>query len=157
MALEYLDEPWFNCVLGNHEKMAVEFYKGIWPIDNYVSNGGEWFVNLTYDDRRKYVDAFEQLPLAIEVQTKFERVGLVHAQVPYNEWCCFETMFRHDLEAVALWSRTKINTRDPSPVVGIDKVYVGHTVLNEPCVLGNVHYIDIGACFYNRDLVLRKL
>jgi serine/threonine protein phosphatase 1 len=42
---------------------------------------------------------------------------------------------------------------DADCVTGIDYVVVGHTPLKKPIRLGNVFYIDTGACF-GRDLTL---
>lgn len=57
---------------------------------------------------------------------------------------------------VALWSRSRIQAKDNNPVGGIDRVFVGHTPLQQVVQLGNVIYIDTG-CVMGRRLGLFDL
>ena len=43
-----------------------------------------------------------------------------------------------------MWSRSRIQYKDTTPVEGIDLLFVGHTP-TEPLMLGNVVYLDNGA------------
>ena len=52
-----------------------------------------------------------------------------------------------------VWGRSRITSKDQTPVTGIDAVVVGHTIVQEPAWLGNVHYIDTGA-FHTGKLTL---
>lgn len=157
LCLEYINQPWFFCTLGNHEEMAVEFYDGLWDTSSYISNGGQWFVDLGYDERERYVDVFKSLPLAMEIKTQHETIGVVHAEVPLSDWRVFENKTKDELKQVSIWSRNRIRANMTHEVIGIDKVYVGHTVLSEPRILGNVFYIDTGSVFNGNDLTIRKL
>ena len=54
--------------------------------------------------------------------------------------------------AIAIVTRATMSPRaqpcgTAQPVKGVDLVVCGHTVVEEVCVLGNVLYIDTGACF----------
>lgn len=159
-ALEWLKQPWFHAVLGNHESMCVasegdkamlEWWTGM--------NGGEWWLKLDSAQRRAFLQAFRQLPLAIEVETRDGLVGIVHADVPPNlSW----QEFIDDLEfgnarvrEHALWSRMRVNGRTPPLVDGIYRLFCGHTPLERPYNIGNVFFLDTGACYGGRLTVTR--
>src|SRR5690606_31496336 len=44
-AIDWLAEPWFHAVRGNHEDIAIRYAKGN-PVDQaiYSRNGGDWFM-----------------------------------------------------------------------------------------------------------------
>lgn len=145
-AMDWLDQPWFHAVRGNHEQMAINFATGHNHAFHYERNGGRWFINLDDQQQFRIAQRFKELPYAIEVETPNGRFGIVHAEVPANDW----TRLRDPNKAaqeVALWARDRIEVGDTSLVEGIDRVYVGHTPLGFPMRLGNVHYIDTGAVF----------
>ncbi len=147
-ALEWLERPWFHAVRGNHEEMTVSaFREG--NTDLHFCNGGAWFYALSQDERADVVLALEALPLAIEVETTHGIVGIVHADVPYGRWPDFKLSIEtgspaevDHVQAVAQWSRSRINDGNTEPVAGISAVVVGHTPLRQPAVLGNVFHID---------------
>ena len=92
----------------------------------------------------------ESLPYGIQVETINGLVGIVHADVMFRHW---EDNFFGDnyVHQVLTWSRSRIEgKRKSNPVIGLYKLYVGHSVLDEPVVIDNVHHIDIGSCFYSR-------
>lgn len=157
--LHYLDQPWFHAVAGNHEQMIVDVYSG--NMDAYVCimNGGRWFFDLTESQQLVVVSVFMDLPLAIQIGN----VGIVHAEVPKNDWNILkEAQEQYDnfqldvFKSVVLWARDKINSLDDSIVKNIDKVFVGHTPVQNSTVLGNVHYIDTGAVF-NGNLTIVEI
>lgn len=153
--LLYLDQPWFHAVRGNHEQMAIEFNEGKWGIQSYCDNGGLWFFRATTEERKRFIDAFENMPYAFEVETEKGRVGIVHAEVPDDDW---ETITTYPLSEIAdtlIWSRAKYRARNTTHVKNIDRVLVGHTVVKEPIALGNVWYIDTGAVFYDNLTIVR--
>jgi len=149
-AVELLAEPWFHSVRGNHDAFVLEGddpeVRQMWEL-----NGGEWWRYQPQLVREAFRSAFAQLPYAIEVETEAGLVGIVHADVPpYLSWQEFVTGLTNgegDLREVALWSRRRIYRNDPTPVVGIERVYCGHTIVLErrPVQLGNVFFIDTGA------------
>ena len=141
-ALNWLTKPWFFAVRGNHDQMAIDAANGRYSRDAYIYNGGRWFLNLTKIHQQLFADAFEELPLWMEIETKGGLVGLVHADVP-NNWDHIETFPEFQM----LWGRDRIAIKDTTVIKNIHKVYVGHTPVKEKVILGNVHYIDTGACF----------
>lgn len=152
-ALEWLREPWFHAVQGNHEDIAILYAKGN-PVDaqNYAMNGGGWFMAMDHIRQKEFGSAFEALPIAAEVETEEGVVGLIHADCPFSDWSMLKAALeappkRSALMSVrdqCLWSRGRIQSEDHSGVAGIRAVVVGHTPLRRPVVLGNVYHIDTG-------------
>ena len=154
--LEWLARPYFHSVLGNHELMAMTWVAtGSGHID-YVRNGGSWLVSTPHECAVEYADAFESLPVAIELQAGGRRIGVTHGDVPWDDWQAFTDALRspgryHGAASTAIWGRDRITAamsgQKPGPVMGIDRVYVGHTPVRHPTSVSNVVYIDTGVCF----------
>lgn len=145
-ATDWLAKPWFHAVRGNHEQMCIE------QIDQYMHmvNGGAWFIALTSEEKREYIEAFFQLPIALTIETVEGRVGVVHADPNADSW----TRLEHHLSAEipdegfvqgCIWSRERITSEFGGEVDGIRAVVVGHTPVERMTSLGNVIYIDTGA------------
>src|SRR5690606_22202975 len=66
-ALEWLHQPWFHAVRGNHEDYVCRYQ----TVDtgNWVINGGAWFQGLPLATKQELAAAFKALPLVIEVET----------------------------------------------------------------------------------------
>jgi len=139
-------EPWFYGVRGNHEMLAYDALNegtgqawDLWQI-----NGGSWvYLHGVHEVRTILNAALEHLPYAREVEVTGKRIGIVHAEPP-SDWGLIE-LNGHAIKQELVWSRAKISRMDCTPVAGIDAVVVGHTILEQPTALGNVHYIDTGA------------
>lgn len=158
--LDWLDKPWFHAVRGNHEQMAIEAASGMVDKNMHIVNGGLWFYGLTIEQRHQVAARFAELPYALEVDTEVGKVGLVHAEVPGDDWAVFRDFlefawranplpgnFEH-MERFALWGRDIIRGRSPfKGVANIAKVFVGHTPVGDWQFRQNVHYLDTGACF----------
>lgn len=151
-ALEWLAKPYFFAIRGNHEDMCIEVFNSKWSNDNYILNGGAWFMGLQRAEQQMYVDAFSALPYTIQIDTDDGKVGLVHAEVPGNDWLNPNP----DVETM-VWARSKFKSQDTTVVANIDKVYVGHTPLKYPAQLGNVYYIDTGSVYPEGSLTIVKL
>jgi serine/threonine protein phosphatase 1 len=161
----WLDQPWLHAVRGNHEDMAIRHARGN-PVDleSYVFHGGQWFVDLDKPDQRRLAHRFEQLPVALEVQTAAGPVGVVHADCTYTSWGEFCERLQSPLSGVrrsamggAMWSRLRIRSRDHSGVRGLRALIVGHEPLPDPVVLGNVHHIDTGGWLPDGRITLLDL
>lgn len=156
-AIDWIAKPWFHAVRGNHEQMAIDCFHHNWPQDNYVVNGGGWFTKLTPERQKLIVQIFETLPVMIELDHQLGKVGIVHAEVPDSNWETALDMINdnndYDINKL-LWSRSRFMKRDTSMIEGVDRVYVGHTPLNEYIILGNIYYIDTGEVFGNKLTLL---
>lgn len=144
-ALEWLAKPWFHAVRGNHEDIAIRYAKGN-PVDpeSYSVNGGSWFMALDEARQKAFGAAFDRLPYAIEVETAAGIVGLVHANVPTNDWAQLAGMLKSSRRSrdQTIWDRARIQSLNAEPVANVRAVVVGHTPLEIVRVLGNVYHID---------------
>lgn len=164
-AVDWLDYPWFHAVRGNHEQMAIEADLGLVDPGWHCINGGIWFYGLDDAGRASTARRFCKLPYAIELDTRDGTFGLVHAEVPGDDWKEFRESLQYaqhgppanfeHIERPALWGRDIIRGRSKfDGVANIDRVYVGHTPVNEWQIIGNVHYVDTGAVFGRHLTVL---
>lgn len=154
-ALAWIEQPWFFAVRGNHEQFAIDsddpHQRELWI--NF--NGGAWWLELAPELQVRFREAFESLPLAIEIETGAGRVGVVHADVPPAvDWDEFTRMLEaneRDAVLYALWSRNRITGYATTAPVGGDvtRVYCGHTPTRHTVQLDNVCYIDTGAAYIN--------
>lgn len=162
-ALDWLARPWFHSVMGNHEMLVMSHALGDrHEAGLHVMNGGAWFVMLDGEAKAEYAEAFARLPLALEVPTAAGPIGVVHADVP--DGMAWQDLVAQ-LEAGDLrsgmcltWSRERIQEaaegRQPGDVPGIRRVYVGHTPQKVPLDVGNVSFIDTGACFGGQMMLI---
>lgn len=141
LALQWLRQPWFHAVRGNHEDYVYR-HRTV-DKDNWTRNGGSWFVTLPQDQQAVVAAKLAPLPFAIEVETPTGPVGIVHADVPHSDWSnLLNRLSRPSGRAQCLWSRVRIHTEDTRGVSGIRAVVVGHAPLREARRLGNVYHID---------------
>lgn len=134
-------------------------------------NGGAWAINLYhgwYGEIRsnEYLtelsERLSRLPLAMEIETKGGLVGIIHADMPYvgrypMEWPTLLEGLEKDLLSPKMletitWGRDVIEallSRDAGhievTVLGVDRLFSGHTILACPIQFGNRHWIDTGA------------
>lgn len=105
--LELLHEPWFNCVLSNHEQMMLEAFDGGQMGQYWLMNGGTWGMAAKNDwnarvyrppetDSLKVHDALplvRELPYLITVKMKDgKKFHIVHAELPPNRVHTDETL-----------------------------------------------------------------
>lgn len=157
-ALDWLSNDWFHAVRGNHEQMAIDIFNGNWNTDNYIANGGDWFLSLTKEEQQDFVHVFENLPFVIDIETKNGLVGILHADCPVDDWNILEAKLtgeRADLFINScLWDRFRIHNNVFSMVSNIHKIYVGHAPVDNPTMLGNIMYIDTGVVFGGKLTVM---
>lgn len=144
-ALEWLAQPWFHAVRGNHEQMCMD------PADAYLhmANGGVWFVSKGQDERQPFVDAFRDLPVAIELETTEGLVGIVHADPVAPTWERVRQLLSADepeegFVQALIWTMDRVMSEFGEPIPDIRAVVVGHTPMERVTSLGNVIYIDTG-------------
>lgn len=158
--LDYLNEPWFLSVRGNHCQMVVDYYESLARDETeyknlaarlLYENGGEWYFDQPPEVQKVVYESFSSLPLGIELKLSDAVVGVVHAQVPWSDWDRFKETPWEDAEAVALWARSKYDTpgRFDDNVQGVDWVISGHTPVKSggPEWIGNQMYLDLGSFF----------
>lgn len=150
--IEFLDYPWFYSIKGNHEEMCYEYHNNISWFQSYAIHGGQWFIDSPRDLQQKYVDRLDALDHIFEIDTINGKFGLIHAEVPCNDWDMFKIYFDRYGES-ALWSFDLFNAfvkdigkqRTNPYINGIDYVVHGHVSVPYPVYFGNQIYIDTGA------------
>ncbi|WP_421527481.1 metallophosphoesterase [Pseudomonas brenneri] len=168
--MDWLQEPWFHSVRGNHEQMLIDCVSGNGDIARHSRNGGAWLYELPSIFQQKLSDTLQNLPLIIEVElTNGRTIGIVHAEAPLihnnDTWQnakdaitgrLGETYERLALEK-ALYARNKIENQDEALIQGINQVYVGHSTVSSVTCLGNAVYIDTGCSFDDGALTIIEL
>lgn len=151
--LDWLDQPWFHPVLGNHEQMTLLCTVNEQDEAEYAANGGDWFLRSSPARRQQIAQRLASLPVVIELATTEGTVGIVHADCPAEVWSDFTEALESDhneeflagLIDTALWSRERCFALCEDKVEGVRAVVVGHTAMTRPMTLGNVIHIDTGA------------
>ena len=142
--LDWLAQPWFQAVRGNHEVLACAALAGDAEAARcHQAVGGDWLYALPPAEREQVHQALRGLPLALEVDTARGPVGLVHADLPTDDWQDLRDgrYTSHD-EACCVWSGERFRRQYAAPVRHIHAVVHGHMTTRRPHVLGNVHFID---------------
>lgn len=167
--LELVKEPWFKAIRGNHEQMCLEADLAPEMRKNHCEYGGEWLYLLPADKQYDCLNLCLNLPIILEVYFKDKIYGFVHADINMNDW----SMFKIAIQAIdyftdqetsalhcALWGNSRIsnglNRKKYQSVVGVDEVYLGHTVVSKPTQIQNCFYIDTGIVFGN-NLTIKEL
>lgn len=164
LAVEWLARPWFHAIEGNHEQLARDYHAGRLPAEYFARNGGAWFIGMTPEERQPHIDAINALPTAITLETEAGPVGIVHANCPLPSWGDLLTRLEcepplptdrpgqecmNSARNVCVWDRSRIQLGDTTPIAGVRAVVCGHTIVQSPKVMGNVYFIDTGACASN--------
>lgn len=170
-ALEYLAQPWFHTVMGNHEELLCNAVDETNAERDYwmqvlVQNGGGWIDSITDQAAECFADAFRKLPYAIDIELpNGKKVGLVHAEVIGVSWqeLVAELVLTDDnmcesrnneFLRMLTWGREKIQRSNANtPIEGIDHIFHGHTIVNEIYTKGNCSYIDTG-CFTTGSIMV---
>ena len=150
--VELLKQPWFYCCRGNHEDVLLRYCRqqDQQLARNWQGFGGEWFFQLNHEQQDDvYAAVNEHTVLAIEVETLMGLIGVVHADVPVSlSWPEITQALQQadaDMQEWVMWSRARIKAEKSFVVHGIERLFVGHTIVKQSRHLANVHYIDTGA------------
>lgn len=156
--LDYLSQPWFYSIRGNHEELLLYVYKDgkldLSGLHEDVQNsaGLRWMKEASPETLDNIRAAVEKLPLAIEIQTAEGIIGVVHGEVPVGmDWKTFkDSLGQGDKKSreAALWGRERINNDNASGVDDVVRVFTGHTPIEGgPKALGNCFFLDTGGVF----------
>ncbi len=167
LVLDYLKEPWFYSIIGNHEAMLI----GVCETDNpnarqqWHAWGGDWAEDLSDEELDRYFQVISKLPVAIELELKSgERAGLVHASLPDQaDWHevvdALKSLPDTGLGAYPpllhpmLWEKASVygnNSMRIESVKNISHVFHGHTIVNDIALLENRTYMDLGSYMHLR-------
>lgn len=154
--LEFLDQPWFHAIKGNHEMMLIEAKHKKTHYRSWIKNwGGEWWEDVDPATQLVIRDRFEALPVMFEIECDLGNIGVVHADVPVSlSWQEIVHSAHTDVEVrdYLLWSRNRYKyiqlTGKTVDIKGIDLVVIGHNLVKKPLHVNNIYYIDTGAYKY---------
>ncbi|RQR60746.1 hypothetical protein DIE18_13615 [Burkholderia sp. Bp9125] len=103
-----------KAIRGNHEDMILRWYYGYGSSEQLDINGGGWFIDLVNRGglARPIANFMRTLPYAIEIETAFGVVGLLHADAPCSQWSeLMATLERERDEGLTkrkvLWQRSR--------------------------------------------------
>lgn len=167
--LELVKESWFKAIRGNHEQMCLEAVLAPEMREFHLKHGGEWLYKLSIKEQQECLNLCLNLPIVLEVNFNDKKIGFVHADINLNSWQNFkDSIQRNDyftsknssILQSALWGRSRIMHKKKSRyiknIVGIDEVYLGHTVIEQPVQIQNCFYVDTGIVF-GKKLTLKEL
>lgn len=164
--IELVNNPWFKAIRGNHEQMCLEASIAHEMKSFHCKHGGGWLYELSMEKYEEVLAICLNLPIVLEIVFEDKKYGFVHADIKLNDWTEFKkSILKNDyfLESnsstlqSALWGRSRISAKYPykyQEIVGIDKVYLGHTVVDIPVQLNNCVYIDTGMVFGRKLTIL---
>jgi serine/threonine protein phosphatase 1 len=139
--------------MGNHDYFAVrchlindsEWSESFW---SKKRNGGKWWFSLTSYEKDIIAEELSKLPHMIEIKTKNKRVGIVHANIPFDlSWEQTKLKVQHSNEIKKYIRENRDRARQTRKIIidDIDKVYFGHCSFTEIKNNGNCTFIDTGS------------
>lgn len=148
--LKWMNFDWFIPVIGNHETLIMGYVEKLISCDVLIRVGADWWFDIDSEEQAKIIDYFTSLPIAIELETNYGTIGIVHAACPTKSWKEFkdglagEDGYKYANKAIWTYAREENKTK----IEDIDYVIVGHTTQNEYLQWENVFLIDTGATFH---------
>jgi serine/threonine protein phosphatase 1 len=173
--LELVFEPWFHCVLANHEDMMI---RGVLDddqnqLDSWLWNGGQWVYEYDIRTIRQIVqEVRKKLPFVIVLGKNSEkRINIVHAEMYRNstgeDFATDEDIdnwnFDEYQEVNMVWGRSIAENRQmfrDNPKYkndGLSKTYVGHTPVDTHFEVLNHRFIDTGAVYSHTKQLDRNM
>lgn len=181
-ALQWLQQPFFHCVRGNHEDMYLNWRKNPeYAVDYFQPwNGGEWVLDADSKFHTQLEKALIQLPYLMSIPlTDGTWVLIAHADLPktpvplrhgwieqrLSRGLLLDEMVddNETLREAITWNRQRIfdaksgDADEDNSIDGYDLIVVGHTTLSEAMMLGRFAYLDTGGWIEKRPFSVRKL
>ncbi|CAB3777851.1 Serine/threonine-protein phosphatase 1 [Paraburkholderia ultramafica] len=186
--LEVVRRYGIQSVRGNHEDIIVRWHRHGGKDSSVRCNGGEWLLDMAQDTQsvNDIVSYMAALPYAIEIETDFGLIGIVHANVPLQSWSQMVRALEQEnrngpIRRKVIWDRSRWKSRKATGwaslrraaaqllqrlasgwrepgghIDGVAAVVVGHTPSRKPMVRANVINVDTGLV-YGGDLTLLHL
>lgn len=149
--LQLVNEPWFYSVQGNHERLMLYSLAGNKSAyQAWQKHGGGWALLYKEEELHEMVELIQnKMPLALEVNQAEQHLGIIHAEVPEDDWNVLKYWQGEPTQALleaATQLRNRLKSNLSHPVANIDAVACGHTLVKKPTRLGNVNYLETGIC-----------
>ncbi|WP_157982802.1 metallophosphoesterase [Aliidiomarina minuta] len=149
--LSWLGKPWFFSCLGNHEEILLKFMaSGDHELGSQWSSfGGSWFFRLRPQQRIELAEKISlNMSYAIECRLQQQLYAVMHADFPPDiGWPAFKQGIdcKPEWQRSCLWDRDRGKGLRLDSMEGIDRLFTGHHIVDEPRLIGNVQMIDTGA------------
>lgn len=147
--LKWMKYKWFIPVIGNHETLVMGYDQKLIGFDVLLKVGAQWWFDVEEEQQKQIIEYFTALPIAIEVETNYGKIGIVHATCPTISWNDFKiglaTEDGYKYARKAIWTYAKEENK--RKIEDIDYLIVGHTTQTEYIQWENVLLIDTGATF----------
>jgi serine/threonine protein phosphatase 1 len=157
--LEFLNQPWFFSVLGNHEMMVVNAWmnmkssrlKNGMDLKYAQEYGGDWLANLSSKEMETIATRLTELPLNLLIEGE-RKIAVVHSNIPGGKDIAFALRFLSNMplyfsapQSPALLAMLWDNNQpgEPRVVAGIDRLVCGHTGVKEIIHAGNISWLDL--------------
>lgn len=148
LVLQWLDQPWFYAICGNHDYMTWRAALGNPFPDVDYERYGAWLYALPRARQHDIGERLAALPIGMEVATPSGPVGLLHADCPCDDWRDIhridwqELSDMYSMAGSCLWSRARIRRQYTGTIRNIRAVVHGHTPVSAMEKLGNVYFIE---------------
>lgn len=159
-------KSWFYTVKGNHEQFCSDYFtsdKKMKHKDFHCSHGGEWFYRLPLDVKEHIAEEINNLPITITLNRNGKKYGFVHGDIPIfiRTWAELNEMIKskslgETVVNTCLIGRGKarlaMNATSPDYIFkydDVDRIYLGHTVMRNHLMRGNMCFIDTGCVYKN--------
>lgn len=157
--IQWLSYPWFFPVMGNHEEIILLYEAKRYNDDDLRNVGASWWLTLDIASKNTIVNAYKNLPIAIDVETNDGLVGIVHAECPHADWNKLPELLtginKGKIIHQCLWSMMSPLQNDI--IKNVKAVVVGHMTQQNYIVRGNVHLIDTGGVYSNGHFTILEL
>lgn len=155
--VDFLDRPYVHAVAGNHERTFTELpptmLRAMAESRMWCADWGiDWAANLTDEVILSIQDRLNKLPTAIEISGENGLIGIVHAGTPpgmsWQEVTRELELGDEYVTEYVLNSRQRIQRDLREEVKGVERVYVGHTIVQSgPWRWANTVAMDTGAYY----------
>lgn len=147
--INFLNNSWVHSTKGNHEQILFDYENGHINDEDMANVGASWWLSVSVENKSEILKRLAKLPLAIELETKTGKVGLLHGECPVADWNMLERSLKGILgfrfTNTLLWGAG--STTNTYPTKNIDAVIVGHMTQNSYKLVGNTHLLDTGAVY----------
>lgn len=157
LVVEWLKKDWFIPVMGNHDEFVFwcQFIKEGFNEKRWYEemSGGSWWKKVPEHERNVIALELAKLPHAIEINKNNKKIGIVHADVPFElSWDEFKKELKNKNNNVmhtCKINRSRVRNESNPIIKNVDLVYFGHTPFTKPLLKGNCFYVDTGSSYEN--------
>ena len=157
-ALEWLEERFAAAVLGNHEPPIRSWFRA--KLLKGRPRSLPWLRAIRSAHYQRWFEALDAMPLALTIETRHGRVGVVHAEPPDRVWSVALDLLEGgsgaatDVALLGYETRAEREAARSRPVEGLRALVHGHWPVKEVETTFNRWNIDTGAGSPNGRLTI---